>query len=83
MERKIVGETFEFAGVTLEIVEQNGCKGCYFNRCDDCNAYNVSVSCAKSKPDGNSVIFKEIDGTRNLLIKAHEELGSVAALNLR
>jgi len=74
MERKIVGETFEFAGATLEVVEQDGCEGCYFNRCNGCNAYNVSVSCATSKPYGNSVIFKEIDSTRKLLIKAHEEL---------
>lgn len=74
MERKIVGETFEFAGATLEVVERDGCEGCYFNRCNGCNAYNVSVSCATSKPDGSSVIFKEIDSTRNLLIKAHAEL---------
>lgn len=74
MERKIIGETFEFAGATLEVVERDGCEGCYFNRCNGCNAYNVSVSCATSKPDGNPVIFKKVDGILKLLIKAHEEL---------
>ncbi len=74
MERKIVGETFEFAGATLEVVERDGCEGCYFNRCNGCDAYDISVSCATSKPDGNPVIFKEIDSTRKLLTKAQEEL---------
>ena len=73
MERKI-GEIFSHEGVMLEVVEQYGCEGCYYNRCDGCNAYNVSVSCATSKPDGNPVIFKEIDSTRKLLTKAQEEL---------
>ena len=75
MERKI-GEIFEFDGETLEVVERLGCGGCYFNSCDgsSCFAYvNVSGSCVTSKPDSKSVIFKRVDGTRELLTKAHKE----------
>ncbi len=74
MERKI-GERFDFKGVMLEVVEQDGCEGCYFNLTDDCiKDYDILGSCVTSKPHGNLVIFKKVDGTRKLLIKAHEEL---------
>ena len=72
MERKI-GEIFEFDCVSLEVVEHDGCEGCYFDSCDGCSAY-VNISCETSKPDGKFVIFKEVDRTFELLIKAHAEL---------
>ena len=73
MERKI-GEVFEFAGATLEVVEQIGCIGCKFFGGDD-DEMCLSGLCSKLyRPDGKSVIFKKVGESLELLIKAHEEL---------
>ena len=58
MERKI-GETFEFVGVPLEVVEHIGCKGCYFNYLACEMFWNTRGSCSR-RTDKKSVIFKSI-----------------------
>lgn len=76
MERKI-GEIFNYDSVVLEVVEQRGCGGCYFDSCDGSSCFahvNVSGSCTTSKPHGKPVIFKKADKSLVLLTKAHEEL---------
>ncbi len=70
MERKI-GERFDFKGVTLEVVEEiDGCDYCYLKEYGRCNGDWI---CAV-RSDGKSVIFKRVDKSLDLLIKAHEEL---------
>lgn len=64
MERKI-GERFDYNGVTLEVVKQLGCKGCYFfNMLDmsDCNNLEIRGHCGISfRTDKKPVIFKEVE----------------------
>lgn len=53
-----VGERFS---VTLEVVEQNGCKGCFFNVAGYCGAAQLGLDCVpKYRSDKKSVIFKEV-----------------------
>ena len=66
MERKI-GETFDFGGVTLEVVEQktSGCEGCLFNNLKiDCEFNMMLKDVGTCNPcfraDGKSVIFKKV-----------------------
>jgi hypothetical protein len=78
MERKI-GEKFDFGGETLEVVEQRGCEGCYFDHRDCSLIRNTRGKCSISRLDGISVIFKRVDKplellTLELLTKAHQEL---------
>lgn len=57
MERKI-GERFEFEGATLEVVEADGCEGCYFLDIDNNYCYrdlNISGECTERE---EMVIFK-------------------------
>jgi len=57
MERKI-GEIFEYEGVQLEVVEADGCGGCYFLDIDNNYCYrdlNISVECTERE---EMVIFK-------------------------
>lgn len=60
IERKI-GERFDFDGKTLEVVMNNGCRGCYFNhkRCAEYipNRGYCGDSC---RSDKQAVIFKEV-----------------------
>lgn len=72
MERKI-GEIFEFAGVSLEVVEKGGCEGCYFLK-SECAVFGHIRGACWNRTDSNPVIFKKVDDTRKLLIKAYEEL---------
>ena len=72
MERKI-GETFEFAGATLEVVEYTGCEGCYFFH-QGCELFWDITGACDHRSDSKSVIFKKVDKTLELLIKAHAEL---------
>lgn len=58
-----VGERFS---VTLEVVEQDGCDGCFFGISDTC--YNPTMnglvdgfSCeSEDRSDGKGIIFKEV-----------------------
>lgn len=51
-----VGERFS---ITLEVVEQNGCKGCFFE--GDCYACLFDFVCMPDfRSDGKEVIFKEV-----------------------
>ena len=51
-----VGSRFS---VTLEVVEQNGCEGCFFE--GDCYAYLFDFVCIPDfRSDGKKVIFKEV-----------------------
>lgn len=48
--------------ITLEVVEQNGCKGCFFEGADGyCGATSLGLECVpKYRSDGKEVIFKEV-----------------------
>ena len=69
MERKI-GETFDFGGVMLEVMEDMNtvpCKGCYLydDFYDDCledeTALDALGVCAGySRKDGKNVLFKKV-----------------------
>ena len=73
MERKI-GERIDFEGETLEVVEQRGCEGCYFNLTDDCfKDDDILGSCCSLRTDRKYVIFKRVDMPLDLLTKAHAE----------
>ena len=53
-----VGERFS---VTLEIVEQNSCDGCFFDRNGGCVAISLGMECVpKYRSDHKNVIFKEV-----------------------
>lgn len=64
MERQI-GETFGFSEVTLEVVENSSCVGCYFFKSDIyCDGYKnetVGDCGADGRSDGKSVIFKKVE----------------------
>ena len=66
MEYKKVGETFYDGNDKLEVVEQENCKGCYY----DSNFYTGGRPCYPKRylmcsptyrEDNKSVIFKQID----------------------
>ena len=66
MERKI-GETFDFGGVTLEVMEQktSGCEGCLFNDLKfDCgfNAILKDIGPCNQcfRTDGKNILFKKV-----------------------
>lgn len=48
--------------ITLEVVEQKDCKGCFFEGEDGyCGATSLGAECVpKYRSDGKSVIYKEI-----------------------
>ena len=48
--------------ITLEAVEQKGCKGCFFEDVDgSCGATSLGLECVpKYRSDGKEVIFKEV-----------------------
>lgn len=49
--------------ITLEVVEQKGCKGCFFEGVDGCcGATSLGLECVpKYRSDGKEVIFKEVN----------------------
>ena len=73
MERKI-GNQFDYEEVTLEVVEQIGCLGCYFyKKYIHCNNDTVSIACnlpternaighcsELHRKDKKNIIFKEV-----------------------
>lgn len=58
MERKI-GERFDYNGVTLEVVNQIGCEGCYFYTLVMCDK-SLGKCYDMDRSDKQSVIFKEV-----------------------
>ena len=52
----------ERVNITLEVVEQKGCKGCFFEGVDNCcGATSLGLECVpKYRSDGKEVIFKEV-----------------------
>lgn len=48
--------------ITLEVVEHNTCKGCFFNgECGYCGATSLGLECIpKYRSDHKDVIFKEV-----------------------
>ncbi len=48
--------------ITLEVVEQKGCKGCFFEGVDGCcGATSLGMECtSKYRSDKKNVIFKEV-----------------------
>lgn len=48
--------------ITLEVIEQKSCNGCFFKGADDyCGATSLGLKCVpKSRYDGKEVIFKEV-----------------------
>lgn len=48
--------------ITLEVVEQKTCKGCFFDGVDGCcGATSLGLECVpKYRSDGKSVIYKEV-----------------------
>ena len=61
MERE-VGETFDFRGVTLEVVKSDSCRGCYFLNtlvnCGDLKTDVIDFCCAFNRTDSKSVIYR-------------------------
>ena len=58
MKKLKVGERIT---ITLEVVEHNGCTGCFFDANTCCYANRLGFKCGKStRSDGKNVIFKEI-----------------------
>lgn len=55
-----IGEVFEYDGVTLEVVENGLCRGCYFDKdgCIESSTITGACSCI-DRSDKKSVIFKE------------------------
>ena len=64
MER-LIGEQFEYSGVTLEVVENSSCIGCYFyDGGISCSVYNddsIEDCGPNRRSDGKSVIFKKVE----------------------
>ena len=61
MERRI-GERFDYNGVTLEVVNQRGCEGCYFFTIWNCNELEIKGHCRMSlRTDKKPVIFKLVE----------------------
>ena len=58
MERK-VGERFDYNGVTLEVVNQIGCEGCYFYTLVKCDKF-VGECYHMDRTDKKPVIFKAV-----------------------
>ena len=52
-----VGERFS---VTLEVVEQNGCEGCFFESKSACEVWRKYPCASKQRSDHKNVIFKEV-----------------------
>ena len=47
--------------ITLEVVENNGCTGCFFNSGNRCYANELGFKCGKGiRSDHKNVIFKEV-----------------------
>lgn len=50
--------------ITLEVVEQKSCKGCFFNGADDyCGATSLGLKLecvSQCRSDGKNIIFKEV-----------------------
>ena len=60
-----IGERIPFGRVTLEVVEQDICEGCFFEDFPedcDCHILQPSIGCCSSgeRKDGKSVIFKRL-----------------------
>lgn len=60
MERKI-GERFNCDGVTLEVVEQRGCEGCYFTHPNCALFWETRHACGGFRTDDKSVVFKRVE----------------------
>ena len=64
MERQI-GEQFDYEGDMLEVVEEKGCKNCYFYDITFCRfGETVAITgfCSSDmREDGKDVIFKEVE----------------------
>ena len=64
MERPI-GDKFDFGGVTLEVVESEQCKGCYFFKstvyCDGYKNEAVGDCGHDGRSDRKSVKFKKVE----------------------
>ena len=59
-----IGERIPFGRVTLEVVEQDICEGCFFGDFpEDCHILQPSIGCCSSgeRKDGKSVIFKRVE----------------------
>ena len=61
MERK-VGEVFDYNGVTLIIIENNSCEGCFFNDGNICTRETELIFCSAGyRNDNKNVIFKKME----------------------
>jgi hypothetical protein len=61
MERKI-GEIFvDEDGVSLEVVAEYGCDGCYYDNNECFDAFKCGMCAPRFREDGNSVIFKKVE----------------------
>lgn len=60
-----IGEKFDYEGVTLEVVEEKGCKNCYFYDITFCrfeDTVAITGSCVSdNREDKKEVIFKEVE----------------------
>lgn len=69
MERQL-GEKFDYQGVTLKVVKDNGsgCEGCYFCANNSSCSYEVRDvigPCGEyTRSDGYAVIFKKLKGKK-------------------
>ena len=47
--------------ITLEAVEQYGCRGCFFDGNGGCVAISLGMECVpKYRSDGKNIIYKEV-----------------------
>lgn len=65
MKERKVGEVFKAYGVTLKVVEDNSCNGCYcfqeFLACGSPRMRNkIGLCCASERDDLTGVIFKKV-----------------------
>lgn len=66
--KRAIGEVFDYNGVTLVTIENNGCKGCFFNN-NTCaissKKAEIGFCSAGYRNDNKNVIFKEME-TRSI-----------------
>lgn len=66
MERKI-GEVFKFNDyITLKVIKNDNCGGCYFYNQDKCDClerrmYDITGACTRARSDSQDVIFAKME----------------------
>ena len=66
-----VGEIFKYNGVTLITIENNGCKGCFFNINGICSmdCDKVIFCSASCRDDNKKVMFRKVEDMKERTVK--------------